>query len=576
MKTLLRSFLGSLLAIVVVLAIGVAVVAIRSSRKPDVPDDAYLVVDLYGSLPEYDPPSGLLGSVMGGDGETLHRVLSNLRKARRDDRIAGVVLKLSSNLGAGPAKLQEIGEGVRRVREAGKPVYAWGDSFDRGTFYLASTCDSVFAPPTAYIQLTGFAAGSLHFRDALRKLGVEPQLHRIKDYKAAAEMVTRSDMSEPVRRNREWILDDVWRQYAAALADGRGIDEERLTGLMELAVMRAEEAVAGGLIDRLLYWDELRTRLSGDPEKAPPVVTSAAYGKIAEKDVGLKGDRKIAVVHAQGLIGGRESRVDPLLGVMMGHQTVVADLERAVEDDDVAAIVLRVDSGGGDALTSDLIGRGVEVAARSKPVVVSMVDVAASGGYDVSYRASRIVACPLTIAGSIGSISGKFNLAGLYEKLGIAHDAVTRGPNALWDADYLPYTEAQAERHARDHWEGFNAWLRDVAEHRHLAFADAESLAHGRVFTGSQAADNGLVDEVGGLEAAVAAACRLAGLEPEEPVSLVHYPERKDLLQTLLSGDDEGDRALSWALYRLVHHQLAETWELLASGRLDAAPLLPE
>jgi len=247
--------------------------------------------------------------------------------------------------------------------------------------------------------------------------------------------------------------------------------------------------------------------------------------------------------------------------VTMGHETIRAELRRAREDDDVAAIVFRVDSPGGDALASDLMGHEVEITAAVKPVVVSMVDVAASGGYHISYRASRILADPTSIAGSIGSISGKFNMRGLYDKLGVTFDSVTKGPNALMDSDLQDYTPEQWQRFTDNHWAGFNDWLKDVAEHRGLSFEQAESLAHGRVFSGRQARDNGLVDELGDLARAIEVAKELAEVPADEQVTVAHYPEKQGLLEGLLG--DGVATAARWLVYRVVRQDLAQTWELV-------------
>ncbi|MCP3860914.1 MAG: signal peptide peptidase SppA, partial [Phycisphaeraceae bacterium] len=234
------------------------------------------------------------------------------------------------------------------------------------------------------------------------------------------------------------------------------------------------------------------------------------YASVEPKKVGLKGKKKIAVIHAQGSIGGRESSVNPILGVMMGSDTVVRDLKAAREDDEIEAIIFRVDSGGGDALTSDLIGHEIANCAAAKPTIVSMVNVAASGGYHIAYEATKIVADNATVVGSIGSISGKFNNKELYDKLGLTRDHVAKGPNALmWSAD-RDFTDAERERFETDHWRGFNEWLQDVADHRGMTFEEAEKLAHGRVFTGRQSLANGLIDELGGYDRAVELAKELA------------------------------------------------------------------
>ena len=246
-----------------------------------------------------------------------------------------------------------------------------------------AACDEILAPPTAYIQFNGFAAQTMYVKNALEKLGIRPNVHKIKDYKSAAELVLRADMSDPARENREWLLQERWEMAMDVMEQDRGLDEAAVVALMEHAYFTAEEAVEGGLLDRLIYWDGIESELKGEDDDTLRTVSSGDYAQVDPDDLDLTGDRTIAVIHAQGTIMGRTNGVNPLLGMTMGHQTIVEELRRARLDEDVAAIVVRVDSGGGDALGSDLMGHEVEITKAVKPVVVSMVDVAASGGYHI-------------------------------------------------------------------------------------------------------------------------------------------------------------------------------------------------
>ena len=581
-------FLSQLLATVVgvVLTLGLIVGAVLvkagGGGQGKIRGHSWLVVDLYGALPEYDlPGDGLAGAVLGGDAATLQRVLTDLEKARVDKRIDGVILKLSSNCGAGAAKLQEIREQVLALRAAGKQVYGWADTLDRPVYALAAACDSLFMPPTGYLRFAGFAAVSQHIRGALDKLGVRDNLHKIKDYKSAAEMIQRTDASPEARENRRWMLRERSELFAASLAADRKIEPATIAGWMERALFRPADAVSAGMIDGVCYWDGLEARLKRPKDARLRVVTQDRYAKVKPRKLGLKGKQTIAVIHAHGMIGGRESRVDPLLGPMIGHETVCRELRRARADKQVAAIVFRVDSPGGESLASDLISHEVEITAKVKPVVVSMVDVAASGGYDVAYRASKIVADAATTTGSIGSISGKFNVKGLLDKLGVTESADTLGANALMESSTRDYTPREWQLFIDDHWAGFNAWLADVARHRGLSFADAEKLAHGRVWSGRQAKANGLIDEVGGLTRAIAVARDLAAIPTDRKVTVAHFPVKRELLESLLGGDQDeegqgdGKTALAPAVgltaYSLLHGELRETWRFLTVTPLRLA-----
>ncbi len=574
MKTLLLSFLGALLALIFIVLVIVAGVAIKTGGGPEVDKGDWLEIDLYGSLPEYDPPADPMSKLMGKGGQTLTGILDNLEKARVDDRITGVVFKIGPN-GAGWASIEEMRGSLKALRAAGKPAYAWSDNLDLKGLFLAAACDSVFMLPAGDMSITGTQAKSTHVRRALDKLGIKPNLHKIKDYKSAAEVVMREDFSEPARENITWLVEELMRLSRDAFKQDRGLSEETLIAMMERALFSTEDAVAAGLIDGTLYYDELKALLAAryggddDDEHDLPTVSSGEYAEVERKKLDLDGDKTIAVIHAQGSIGGRKNRVDPLLGVMMGHESVVAQLKAAREDEDIAAIVFRVDSGGGESLTSDLIGHEVANCAAEKPTICSMVDVAASGGYHIAYVASKVVADAFTVTGSIGSISGKFNIKEFHEKLGITHDSIEFGPNADFWSSQSNFSPEQWELFKADHWRGFNHWLADVADKRGMSFEEAEKLAHGRVWTGTQALENGLIDAVGGLDAAIAMAKEMADIPADEQVTVKHFPEKQGLLAMLTGGGGDMSAAANWMVYRWLREDLAETWRLVEQGILE-------
>jgi protease-4 len=313
------------------------------------------------------------------------------------------------------------------------------------------------------------------------------------------------------------------------------------------------------------YWDELELGLGHGDELE--TVTSDDYADVSRASVGLKGKKRIAVVHAYGMIGGRRSRIDPSLGVLMGHETVVHDLRAAADDDRVEAIIFRVDSRGGDALTSELISREVGRIATDKPVIVSMGDVAASGGYAVSYRATSIVADSLTITGSIGSIYGKINMVGLWNKLGVTFDWVTEGPNALLWSGVTDFDSEQWKRIEDHHDQSFQRWLDNISAARDMPMDQLLPLTEGRVWTGRQAWENGLVDEVGGYSRAVEVAKEAAGIAADEDVTFLHYPRRRGLYDLITSGDAPLTMA-RWTIHRWFKEDVAETARLLTSGRM--------
>ncbi len=577
MHPFLRSLVATILGVLVVFAVVVGVAAWRLDSQTDIQKNTWLHLDLYGDLPEYDPPSGLTGAI-GGGVQTLQSVLTNLEMAAVDDRIDGVVLQLSAAQRAGNAKLEEIRGAVQRVRDAGKPVLAFADNIDLKVIYTAAACDSFFCPPPAYIQCVGLDRAIPHVKEALAKLGISPQVSALREYKSAAQVVTRNDLTPEARANAEWILADVMEMYGDAIVAGRGVDRARINTWMEMAMFTAAEAQELGMVDRVLYWDELADRFRREKDEDPRLVSGKRYAAEDPADLDLGGDKKIAVIHAQGSIGGRRNAVNPLLGLMMGHETINTELERALRDDDVVAIVLRVDSGGGESLASDLMGHKVELVARQKPVVVSMVDVAASGGYMMSYRASHILADPMTITGSIGSISAKFDMSGFNKKVGLRRSHVSLGPNARLMSDDRPFSDEEYELFNERHETSFQAWIDDVARARGMTVAEVEGLAMGRVWTGRQAVQNGLIDGIGGLHEAVAAARRLADIGSDTDTALWHLPVKQSLIASILGGGDE-DLATAgrWLLYQTVrqdletvrHSLVSENWQTIDSIYTD-------
>jgi len=309
--------------------------ASKSSQKSEIEDGSWLVIDIYGSVDEYCPPGGVMSEIVGGKPETLQRILTNLEKVTVDDRIEGVVLKMSASNGAGRAMFEEMRGAIKKVQASGKKVIGFSDSMDRSLYYLACACDSLYMPPTGYMHFIGMSVTTDHLLGTLEKLGIKQNMHRIKDYKSAAELITRKDMSPTARENKEWMLDEGWNVFCEAVEEDRGLSEEKITEIMEAALLIPYKAVEMGLLDGTRYWDEIEDVLKGDGEKLLTVGQSR-YAEEKREDLGLKGKKTIAVIHAQGFIGGRKNRVDPMLGLMMGHETIVAEFKRALKDDDVA------------------------------------------------------------------------------------------------------------------------------------------------------------------------------------------------------------------------------------------------
>lgn len=566
MKMFLKMLLAVIVAHLIVLGVITLIIVGQFQHPPKIESGSVLVQTIAGSIPESTP----IGGLPFGGGITHTTLLENLEKARHDKRIAAVVLQFDGpNLGW--AKMEELRARIAQVREAGKPVWAHTNMLTASSIFLGSACDRLLLMPNGYVSIRGFAAERPFIHEMLTKLGVKQNLDRIGNYKSAAEILQRDDMSPASRENLEWMIDEFYPAFAQTVET----DRKLAPGTLEQSVMASgallpEQARDLGLVDGLAYWDEIETGLLAlpgikaakgkkDAFPRPRIISGDDYADIPRDKAGIAADHKIAIVHAMGLITGEESTVGFPLGQTMGAETMNDAFREAAEDPDIAAIIFRVDSGGGESSISWRIQRGMLRAAEKKPVVVSMLDIAASGGYLICYPCQTLVANQLSVVGSIGSISGKFNMRGLYDKLGITKDFVTRGPNALMESDYFDYTPEQWRSFTANHMADYELWVSDIARYRNKTPAEIDSVGRGRVWSGRQALEIGLIDQVGTFDLAVSIAKDKANIPAEEEVEFIHLPQKKNPLEMLSSG---GLSAALHALFEEITLRLEreETW----------------
>ncbi len=562
MGAFFRQLFATILGLIIVLVCGIFLLAaIGSSKKPVIPANATLVLTMPASLGEYPPTRG---KPFGDRPMTLHDMRMGLKKAALDKRIERVVIQMGFGE-AGWASLEELRQQIAATRKAGKPVYAYCEWLTFKNEYLAAACDSIWLPPGAYVAITGINAEREFHKGLLDKLGIKMRVHKIEKYKAAGETDINTAMSPEARENAQWILDETVKTVVPALLADRKKDQAWWDGVLARPVMRAHEAVELGLADRTLYWNDLKERWGGEDESDSKsrLVSGSKYAEVVPASVGLRGKIKIAVIHAQGAIAGAKSGENPILGgATMGHDNVVRDLRKVGADKSIDAVVFRVDSPGGETFASDIIRQQVERLAQKKKVVVSMGDVAGSGGYMIAYCAPTIVANATTRTGSIGSIFQLPNAEGLFGKLGITHDRVTYGPNATMISLVSPWTAEQESILIRTHWAGYNEWVADIAQHRHMSFEQVDGLGRGRVWTGRQAAANGLIDTVGTLDDAIRIAARLAGVADSSRVSEIHYPKTQSFFEALSAGDFQLVRSiLAATLFRDATEPMRNAYE---------------
>jgi protease IV len=497
-----------------------------------------LELDLTEGLPE-GPITDPLAAFMARRKVRLPDVIEGLRRARDDDRVRALVVKVGGGR-VGLARMQEIREAICGFRESGKLAVAWAETFGEFTqgnvpYYLATAFDRIYLQPSGAVGLTGVAVEQLFLHDALAKAGISFQSGKRYEYKSAMDQLTERGFTGPAREAAERLTASIAEQLSAAIAERRGKTPEQAGALLDRGPFLADEALREGLVDALGYRDEVYADVRKEAGADAILQYVARYQRahvLAQRARRLpsRRDRFVAVVYASGPIKQGRTTRSPLGGSAMGSDTVAAALRSALSDDRVRAVLLRVNSPGGSAIASDTIWREVvRIRGAGKPVVVSMSDVAASGGYYISAAADVIVAQPGTITGSIGVIMGKPVLAEAMERIGVTTDLVATGTGATMFAPTHPFTQAE--------WDRINAWLdaiyqdftQKVAEGRRMPVERVHELARGRVWTGADAAAHGLVDELGGMATAAEIARRRAGLPADAPLRV--YPRLTPLDQ---------------------------------------------
>jgi protease IV len=492
-----------------------------------------LVMDVNGDIEDQAPLS--VFSAFTGSGPTaLQTYIDAIDYARSDPRITGLVVRIGP-LGGGWAKLEELRAHLLDFRQSGKPniCYLGYDGIGNPEYYLATACSQVWLVPTAPVSVTGMMAEALFLRGTLDKLKVVPEVYHIAEFKTAYNTYTEKKFTPAHREEVESVLGGVYNQYVSDSAQARHMDRAKFESLVERGPFSASEAVRAGLVDRLAYWDQLqdyfKARFGGWNAISLDRYSSFLRGH---------GGPRIAVVYATGEIVSGDSGTSPTAGTVMGGDTVAAALRSARNDAGVRAIVLRVDSGGGSVVASEVIRREVELAEERKPVVVSMADLAASGGYWISVPAAKIVAEPDTETGSIGVLAGKMNLAGLYSLLGLSTDYVATSDNATIFSDQQNFTPTQQAYIQKSLQDTYDTFTRTVAADRHMSVDAVDKIAKGRVWTGAQAKQLGLVDYLGGLDRAIAVAKQLAHIPARESVKILRLPRQKSLLDQLLDWEE--------------------------------------
>lgn len=529
---------GILAVMLVVLIIFIAVFAERLSR-PGVPENSVLVLNISGDLTDYVPDEPWAKVFGIGQQQSFSGLLTQMRKAKVDNRIQAVLLDINFP-GIGWGKADELRDAIADLRRSGKPVYAYLEMATNREYYIATAAEKIYFSPPGYLYVNGFAAEAMFYKGSLDKLGIEADVIQIgPKYKNAPDQYTRKDMSDGQREVINALLDEYFSRFTAAISDSRSKTPEEVKAIVDAAPYSAAQAKGQGLVDDVLYREQvddlLKARLGYKTDDKLRTIRGNQYSEIPSDTLGLNKGEKIAVIYASGAINVGKSGSGPINGDLVGSDTIVEAVNKAANDNSIKAIVLRIDSPGGSALASDLMWFALENAKAKKPVVVSMSDVAASGGYYIACNATKIIAEPSTITGSIGVFMGKPVLKGLYDWLGVSNEFVMRGKNAgifRETEKWTPDERAKMVEQANSIY--YDNFVPKVAKGRGKDVEYINSIGQGRVWTGTQAKQNGLIDDFGGLEKAIDVAKQLANIPADKEVKRVAFPEAGPFLDNFL------------------------------------------
>lgn len=543
LSSLLATLVGILIMTIVFVLIFVGIVAASTSKEvPEVEENSILLARFNADIADRaddNPFSRFFSGYPYPIGENmmgLEQILKDLKKAKIDENIEGIFL----NLRAVPASITTLGEvreGLLDFKESGKFIYAYADTYTQRSYYLASVADSIFMTPEGMFLFAGLSAEAIFYKNALDKVGVEMQVVKHGSYKSAAESFTREDLSEENREQIEGYVGAIWEKMISDISESRGLTEDQLNQYADdLISLKNENLVEAGLIDGLIYYDEIldlmKEQLGVDEEEDLEAIRLTQYKDVPTKEKREFTRDKIAVIYAMGLV------IDGNAGEgYIGSERISRAIRKARRDKSVKAIVLRVNSGGGSAVASDVIYREALLAAKEKPFVASMGDVAASGGYYIAAPANTIVASPSTITGSIGVVFSIPNLKGLMnDKLGITTDVVktNRHADILTVTDPLDPQERIFIQQTVDHT--YEAFVNIVSESRNKTFEEIDAIGGGRVWSGKDALDLGLIDMFGGLEKSIEVAAEMAGLDNYRIQALPKLEDPFTLLMREFSG----------------------------------------
>ena len=538
LKFTLATVTGIVISSVVLFFISILVVfsmVSSSESETQVRKNSVMMLDLNGTLAERSQENPL-DLIMKDDYKTygLDEILSSIKKAKENEDIKGIYIQATS-LGAGFASLEEIRNALKDFKESGKFVVAYGDAYTQGLYYLSSVADKVLLNPQGMLEWRGLAATPMFFKDLLEKVGVEMQVFKVGTYKSAVEPFISTEMSAANREQINVYLSSIWGQITSAVAESRNLSVEALNKEADRMLMfyPAEESVKNGLVDTLIYKNDVRDYLKNlagiDKDDNMPVLGIQDMINVKKNVPRDKSGNVIAVYYAYGEIdGGSSASTDEGIN----SEKVIKDLRKLKDNENVKAVVLRVNSPGGSAYGSEQIWYAVNQLKKEKPVIVSMGDYAASGGYYISCNADTIVAEPTTLTGSIGIFGMMPDAQGLTEKIGVHFDVVKTNPYADFGTITRPMNDDEKGLLQMHVNHGYELFLTRCSDGRGIGMEELDKIAQGRVWTGSTAKELGLVDVLGGLDKALEIAIDKAGVDA---YTVMSYPKKESFFESLMS-----------------------------------------
>ena len=493
----------------------------RMRSYVQIPRKKWVQINLVGEIKEEPRPFGLFWKKPPG----IRDVIAKIKKLQKDNEVKGLIIR-TKNLSISAAGYEEIRSALKFFGKSGKAVWFYAESYDNLDYYLASVADSVFLNPAGNVNLVGLKIIKRYYKGIFDKLGIVPQYEKIGDFKTFSNQFTEKAMSAAEKQMLESILENLYQNFLESIAGGRNIPKDKLKVLIDKAPYNSQMALKAGLVDKLLYSDQFRDLLERQKIK---VVEAKEYFALKDYQYDWKGffDPTIALIYATGLIVSGENTSAVFLGNLMGSETIAGAIRNARKNSRIKAVVIRIDSPGGDAAASEIIWREVFLTTHGKnkkPVIISMGNTAASGGYMIACAGDTILADALTLTGSIGVVGGKFDFSGLFSKFAVHQQILKKGKNADYYSLFSSYTPEQKEKLKILVEEEYSSFVEKVAQGRRMTPETVDSLGQGRIWTGNQAKQNGLIDLIGDLEKAVKIAKKMAQIPLDREVDIQVFP----------------------------------------------------